>query len=286
MPCFFVSDICDASAPPGDARAAYCVAWKINPHMQPGSTSLTRARAQHERLVQTLHDCGAQVRRHPFVRGCFDCVFAKDNAVLARGSRGLRALLCRPRHPQRAPEQSARARSLASHGYRVETAGHRLEGGDVVRAGGALLLGHGFRSDPEAARELAAWSGLDVLALELIDPHLYHLDTALAALDDGTVLVCSEAFAPSSLRALRRFRHARRVVEIARDEALGFGLNLVPVGRRVILASGAPGVERALRARGLEPIALELDEFHRAGGSAACLVSEVHRLDEVRSRAA
>jgi len=283
---FFVSDLRDASAPPGDPRAAYRVAWRINPHMRVGSTSLDRACAQHDALVQALVWCGAEVRRHPFVRGCFDCVFAKDNAVLARTARGRRALLCRPCHAVRAREQDARARSLERHGYRVEQASHPLEGGDVVRAGGAILLGHGFRSAPGAARQLAAWSGLDVLAVELIDPHLYHLDTALAVLPDGTVLVCPDALAPASLRALRRWPYARRVVEIARDEALRFGLNLVTIGRRVILAQGAPGVEQALRALGYHPLALELDEFHRAGGSAACLVSEEHALEQVRSSAA
>ncbi|MDQ3036154.1 MAG: amidinotransferase, partial [Myxococcota bacterium] len=183
--------------------------------MQPGSTSLARAEAQHARLVQTLHACGATVRRHPFVRGCFDCVFAKDNAILARGPRGPRALLCRPRHPERAREQSARRRSLEAHGYPVDASMHALEGGDVVRVGGTLLLGHGFRSDPDAARQLASWSGLDVLELELIDPHLYHLDTALAALPDGTLLVCPDALAPASRRALRRCRHVRRVIDVA-----------------------------------------------------------------------
>ncbi|UJR85442.1 Hypothetical protein I5071_75220 [Sandaracinus amylolyticus] len=280
---FFVSDVHDASAPPDDPHAAYCVAWRINPHMQVGSTSLDRARAQHETLVRALVASGADVRRHPFVRGCFDCVFAKDNAVLARTARGRRALLCRPRHAVRAREQAARARSLARHGYQVDRARHHLEGGDVVRAGGALVLGHGFRSEPAAARELAAWSGLEVLALELVDAHLYHLDTALAALPDGTLLVCPDALAPPSLRALRRWRRARRVVEVARDEALRFGLNLVTIGRRVILAKGAPGVERALASLGYEPLALELDEFHRAGGSAACLVSEEHRFEAARS---
>lgn len=283
---FFVSDVHDPSAPPGDPHAAYCVAWQINPHMQVGSTSLDRARAQHEALVHALVASGADVRRHPFVRGCFDCVFAKDNAILARSDRGRRALLCRPRHAVRAREQAARARSLARHGYRVERASHHLEGGDVVRACGALIMGHGFRTELGAARELASWSGLEVLSLELVDEHLYHLDTALAALPDGTLLVCPDALAPASMRALRRWRRARRVVEVARDEALRFGLNVVAIGRRVILSEGAPGVERALGSLGYQPLALPLDEFHRAGGSAACLVSEEHRLDVARSRAA
>lgn len=283
---FFVSEVDDPGAAALDQEAGYRVAWQINPHMRPGSTSLARARAQHERLVQTLLACGAEVRRFAFVRGCFDCVFVKDNAVLARGAHARHALSSRPRHAERAREQPERSCSLEAEGYRVRRATHRLEGGDVVRVGEAWLLGHGFRSEPQAARELAEWSGMDVLELELVDPYLYHLDTALAALDDGTVLVCPEALSAPSLRALRRFRHVRRVIEIARDEALRFGLNLITVGRRAILAEGARAVERALAGVGLEPVALELDEFHRAGGSAACLVSEEHALDRCAWRAA
>ena len=47
-----------------------------------------------------------------------------------------------------------------------------------------ILAGHGFRTTPEAHRELATLTDREVLSLELVDPRLFHLDLALAVLDD------------------------------------------------------------------------------------------------------
>jgi N-dimethylarginine dimethylaminohydrolase len=284
-PRFFVSQVCDPAAP-SDPRRAFRVAWRINPHMEIGSTCLARACAQHTALLDALRDAGAEVELYPFVRDCFDCVFAKDNAVLVADGRGCRALVCRPRHAVRAREQVSRTAVLRAKGMEIAHARTFLEGGDVVRVGGSFLLGHGFRSERAAADELADFTGTEVLALELVDPRLYHLDTALCALGDGTILVSKEAFTRASLAALARWDHVERIIEIPRGDALRFGLNLIEVGERVILASGASRVERALRERGRTPIAVPLDQFHRAGGSAACLVSELHPLAFADERAA
>ena len=43
------------------------------------------------------------------------------------------------------------------------------------------------------------------------------------------------------------------------------------VGRTVVHNAGCPRLAEDLRARGYEPVALELDEFLKAGGSAKCL---------------
>lgn len=153
-----------------------------------------------------------------------------------------------------------------------------LEGGDVVVLPGArgCFLGHGFRSSPRAARELERFLDDDVTCLELVDPRLYHLDMVLSVLDDGTALVCRQALTPASFAALARHPALTNLIEVPLDEALRFGVNLVQVGRSIVSGAAAPTVFGALRGAGYRIVHVELDQFHLAGGSAACLVSRVH----------
>lgn len=263
--------------PGGDCE--FRVAWAINPHMEIGSVRAEWAEGQHRSFVRTLERVGAQVEALPFVHGAFDSVFAKDNAVLVERGGSFAALLGQPRYAERGAEQAARAAALAALGAQVTTARHALEGGDVVMLPGArgAFVGHGFRSSAHAASDLEALLGHEVMPLELRDERLYHLDMALAVLDDGTALVCEEALAPASLRAVERHQAIRALLPVSLPEALRFGVNLVQVGRSIVWGADAPATSRALAERGYTVHQVALDAFHRAGGSSACLVSRIHR---------
>jgi N-dimethylarginine dimethylaminohydrolase len=266
---------------------AYQVAWNINPHMKPGAVAWRRACTQHREFLRTLREAGAGFFELPFVHGAFDSVFAKDNAVLVSQEGELRALLATMRHGQRRSEQLARARWLAARGFDViEPPRVHIEGGDVAMlpSGRGALLGWGMRSTQRAAGVLEAFLAAPVTPLELCDPYLYHLDTALTVLSDGTALVCPEAFTPESLRMLERTEGIQQVVPIAREDALAFGLNLVEVGNTVIVGARVPRVEAVLRGLGRRPVSVRLDQFHLAGGSAACLVARVHTLPPMSAR--
>lgn len=278
-PTFAISRVRCERDHPRSSVCTYQVAWSINPHMRPGAAVWRRACAQHRGLVRALRGAGASLVELPFVHGAFDSVFAKDDAVLVGGPGGPRALLAHPRHAERRGEQVQRARSLARRGFDVvgPPAAH-LEGGDVVvlPGGRGALLGVGARSEPGAARALEAFLDAPVTPLALRDPLLYHLDLALAVLSDGTALACEEALAPGALEALARVDGVGRVVPVARADALRFALNLVEVGGTVVMGGEAPRVAAVLRALGRRVVHVPLDEFHLAGGSAACLVARVH----------
>lgn len=265
---------------PTDA-CGFQVAWSINPHMRVGSVQTRHAVRQHATFVRTLESAGAQVDIVPFVHGAFDSVFSKDNAVVVqREHGGMEALLAAPRHAQRRLEQRERAQALSSLGVRVCGSPRApLEGGDVVVLPGArgAFLGHGFRSSTRAATDLERFLDAGVTCLELHDPRLYHLDMALSVLDDGTALVCEEALTAASRRALRSHPAIRSVVQVPMAEALRFGVNLVQIGTTVVWGADAPVTTRALEALGHRVLRVDLDQFHRAGGSAACLVSRIHR---------
>lgn len=280
-PTFVISELCCEEARCGlrTADCAYQVAWTINPHMKIGAVNWRRARAQHRLFRRALRAAGAQLLELPFVHGAYDCVFAKDNALLLEKHGQRRALLASPVFRQRQQEQQARARVLDRLGFDIfSPPPAAFEGGDlsVLPGGRGALLGYGQRSSRRAAVMLEIFLDAPVTPLELKDPHLYHLDTALHVLSDGTALVCPDAFTPTALRTLERTEGIRQVLCVPREEALGFGLNLVEVGTTVFVGARTPWVQTLLRAQGRCPVELPLDQFHLAGGSAACLVSQLH----------
>lgn len=260
-----------------NAACVYRVASTINPHMKVGAVDLARARAQHRDFIAALRFCGARVEQVPFVHGCPDSVFMKDSAIVVAGDSGRRALLARPRHPERIPEQEPRRHHLQQHRIHVQvTATGMFEGGDVVVTDRAAFLGIGERTSRAAVSGIARFLRREVVALELIDEAFFHLDTCLGLLNDGTALVAEAALSPSSLSTLRRHPSVSTVVMIPRDDALQFGLNFVQIDNAVVMHHAARKTAAVLQSRGLTPVTVDLSEFLLAGGSAACLVARLH----------
>ena len=76
--------------------------------------------------------------------------------------------------------------------------------GDFAVLSERILAGYGFRTARAAHDEVATLTGREVLSLELVDPHLYHLDVALTVLDDERdhLAYYPPAFSPASRRVL------------------------------------------------------------------------------------
>ena len=67
-----------------------------------------------------------------------------------------------------------------------------------------LYIGYGFRTDLKALERAANLLHCPVVALKLIDPSFYHLDTALSVLDQQTAIYAPEAFDKDSQQILQR----------------------------------------------------------------------------------
>ena len=141
------------------------------------------------------------------------------------------------------------------------------------RLGGLVLAGHGFRTDLKAHAEAQAVLGRPVLSLRLTDPRFYHLDVALAALDDHTIAYYPEAFAGPARQILRNAFPDAVVAD--EQDALAFGLNLISDGKHAVLNSEATGLAAKLRAAGYEPVPVDLGELKKGGGSVRCCVAEL-----------
>lgn len=249
----------------------FAVEYAINPWMDLGTPVDVRvAHAQWENLYQTYLRLGHRVDVVEPVPGLPDMVYAANGGFIADDI----AIVAKFRFDQRAAEARAYAAWMSSRGYRPLSTRHVNEGqGDVLMVGEMVLAGYGFRTDRRAHDEISAALGLPVVSLGLVDPRFYHLDTALAVLDDHTIAYYPPAFSEAARDHLRALFPAAIVVGSA--DAYVLGLNAVSDGLHVVLPSGATHFATQLREAGFEPVGVDLSELLKGGGSVKCCTLEV-----------
>jgi N-dimethylarginine dimethylaminohydrolase len=254
------------------------VTYAINPWMDPRvPVDRDRARDQWAAIVAAYERAGHRVDLLEPLPGLPDMVFAANGATVVDG----RTLGARFATPQRTAEAAAHRAwhsrfgvLYGGRGLADPVAVNEAEG-DFAVLSSVVLAGHGFRTTIAAHAELAALTGREVLSLELVDPRFYHLDTALAVLDDDRAHIAyyPAAFSPASRAVLaRRFPDAILADE---QDAYAFGLNAVGDGRHVFLPTGAPHLRSALEAAGYVPVELDTSELLRGGGSVKCCTQEI-----------
>ena len=106
-----------------------------------------------------------------------------------------------------------------------------------------------------------------------MDPRFYHLDTALAVLDEPTIAWWPPAFSPGSQAVVRRLFPDG--IEASEADALAFGLNAVSDGRHVVVAAAAHDLRARLADRGFVPVPVDMSELLKGGGGAKCCTLEV-----------
>lgn len=250
------------------------VGYAINPWMDT-STPVDRDLALHQwaSLRDTYLSFGHRVDVVDPVAGLPDMVFSANCSLVI----GDRALGARFRHPERsaeAPAYAAWLRDVLGLTGLVE-AQHENEGeGDFLVVGDVVLAGHGFRTATAAHAEAERVFGRPFVSLLLTDPRFYHLDTAVAVLDDSTIAYYPGAFTAGGRRVLQSLFPGAIV---ANDHDAGvLGLNAVSDGRHVVLPREAQELAEALRRNGFVPVPVDLSELLKAGGSVKCCTLELH----------
>lgn len=247
----------------------YGIEYEINPWMSRlrGSTP-ERARQQWQNLHDTLVGLGVQVETMAPQPGLPDLVFTA-NAGLVFNKRFFSS---RFRHEVRARETPYFDAWFTAHGFQVEhlPEGTYFEGaGDALFCGRTLYAGYRIRSDVRGHQALGETIDRQVLPVELVNPRFYHLDTCFCPLAPGEAIYYPAAFDGYGRKVFES--NIPRLLAVNEPEALRFGCNAVVIGKTVITNTGGEQLGADLRAWGYEPIAVELDEFLKAGGSAKCL---------------
>ena len=250
----------------------FAVTYAINPWMDPVlGADRERAVAQWEALRAAYLTLGHEVSLIEPLAGLPDMVFAANGALVVGG----RVYGARFAHAERRPEGPAYARWFRNNGFgEVREAAHVNEGeGDFLTLDDVILAGTGFRTEVVAHREAEEFLGRRVVSLHLTDPRFYHLDTALFPLDGRNVAYYPGAFAPDSVRELRRMFPDAIIADEA--DAAVLGLNAVSDGRNVVVNMEAVGLVRELELNGYTPVPVDLSELRKAGGGPKCCTLEI-----------
>jgi N-dimethylarginine dimethylaminohydrolase len=256
------------------------VVYEINPWMTVG-TDIDTALAvrQWQRLVDTYRSLGHGVDLLEPQPGLPDMVFAANGATVVGG----RVLGARFATPERAVEAAHHVAWHREHAAElgwsavVESEHVNEAEGDFAVLGDVVLAGYGYRTDPRGHAELADTAGVPVVGLRLVDPRYYHLDVALAVLDDtpgqGNIAYYPPAFSEGSQRILRRtFPDAVIAADV---DAEVLGLNLVSDGLNVVLPAEAEKLSAQLAERGYVPVPVDLSELRKGGGAVKCCTQEL-----------
>lgn len=248
------------------------VTYAINAWMDAGTpVDSALVVEQWENLRRTYQELGHEVHTIEPVEGLPDMVFAANCGLVVDG----RVLGANFRYPQRKAEAPAYHAWLAGAGYDELTVSSAIsEGeGDFTVVGDLILAGTGFRTDPEAHDEARELFGRRVVTLELVDPRFYHLDVALAVLDDETIMYYPGAFSLESQDVLAElFPDAIIATE---QDAEALGLNAVSDGANVVLPVDAKELADRLAEQGFTPVMVDLSELKKGGGSVKCCTLEL-----------
>lgn len=249
------------------------VDYVINPWMQGQTGRVDRSLAM--RQWQRLRDILAQLIGLAFVTpkpGVPDMVFTANAGLVLGG----KVIVSRFRARERQAEEPYLRAWFAANRYDIADWPRNVafEGaGDALLDRGRPLLwiGSGFRTEAVAAPLIEAALGCRTVALELIDPRFYHLDTCHCPLDGGWLLYYSAAFAPASLARIRAIVPPEKRIEVGEADAVQFACNAVNIGRHVILSHASDDLQVKLRRAGFLPVLTPLSEFMKSGGAAKCL---------------
>jgi N-dimethylarginine dimethylaminohydrolase len=251
----------------------FTVTYRINPWMHPEDpTDTSLAVKQWDVLHQIYLDLGFDVHLIEPIVGLPDMVYAANGGFVIDNI----AYGASFTYPERQPEGPAYMDWFEANGFDVRVPEEVNEGeGDFLLVAGKILAGTGFRTATDSHGEVAGIYGREVVSLNLINPSFYHLDTAVAVLDDNNIAYLPSAFDASSLEKLRTmFPDAVIVTE---EDAAVLGLNSFSDGYNVVIASRAKDFERQLRERGYNPIGVDLSELLLGGGGVKCCTLELRR---------
>jgi len=271
------------------------VSYIINPWMTPGAWSKDRegyhlrSLAASAALKSALEAAGADVLKIDGAAGLPDMVFpANAGIVLDR-----RAILARFRYPERQGEE----RVFLEAFNRLKTQGlldvveqfpdgvYQEGAGDCIwDAGrGHFWAGFGQRSVRESIPVIENFFAAPVVPLELISERFYHLDVCFLPLTGGEVVYYPPAFSEAAKDTIRAIVPADKLIEASDEDAAGFCVNAVNIGRNIVMATPPARLKAVLGERGYSVTAVDLTPFMMAGGGAYCMTLRLDRARELEA---
>jgi dimethylargininase len=228
-------------------------------HIERSSVDAAIAMKQWEGYARAFVHAGWRVTEVEPARECPDSVFVEDTVVVY----GDLAVIGRSGAVERRPETKGTDKAVAEFGYRIAhiEAPGTLDGGDVLKHGGTVYVGQSGRTNADGIRQLAEYLapfGATVIPVPLTKA--LHLKSALTALPDGTIVGYEPVVDDPSVFPM--------FLPVPEEP----GAHVVLLGDgKLLMSSGAPETAALMRARGYEPVLVDIGEFEKLEGCVTCL---------------
>ncbi|PWZ03487.1 dimethylarginine dimethylaminohydrolase [Testicularia cyperi] len=231
----------------------------------PDSVDYDKALSEWTSYVHAFAALGWKTIEVDPAHDCPDSVFVEDSVVIF----GRTAVVASPGHVSREPETQALKQwvlpELVQNGLldnvcQIEKPG-TLDGGDVLKIGKSVYVGHSSRTNQEGIeqlRHILAPLAYQVVAVPVTKA--LHLKSAVTALPDGTVIgwdpiVDDPNAFPSYLSVPEE--HGVAVVVISQDH--------------VLMSADAPKTKELFEKRGLQVTTVPISQFEALEGCVTCL---------------
>jgi N-dimethylarginine dimethylaminohydrolase len=250
------------------------IEYSINPWMNPAiKVDKAEAFKQYNALKVEFQKAGGEIAELQPSRGLPDMIYT-SNAGYAEGDVFVKANF---KAHQRQHESIKAEDYFKENKYQIFEIPENIifEGeGDLIRSKSKYFLGWGQRSDLIAKDYIEDIIGKEVLALELVDPYFYHLDTCFGPLNDNIVVLNENAFSEGSL--IKIYEKFRTVITTNEQDNSVLASNLVVIGNNVILGKGiSDDLRGEIRKHKFNVIETDMSEFLKGGGSVKCLALEI-----------
>lgn len=287
---FSINDIKDRTDP---TRVLMCspdyfdIVDVKNVHMQGhiGNTDKAQVNAQWHSLKDAYDALLAdkvldEVSVIPGAPGCEDMVFCANQTLPWKMEDDSEVVvMSRMRHESRQREVPYFEEFFKNKGFKPLHFNNvkMFEGmGDVIPHPGKRLLygGYGHRTTAEAYDELATMLQTPVVALELINPKFYHLDTCFVPLSRDSVMLCREAFTEDGLTMISQlFTKVYHIPEYEAEKYFSLNAHAFDAHgtKTAILQKGSAITVDVLKQEGYNIVEIETGEFMKSGGSVFCM---------------
>ena len=272
----------------------YEVSYVINPWMTPDAWSKDSASwwraalAASDDLKAALEAAGAEVQRIGGAPGLPDMVFPANAAIVL----DRRALMAQFRFAERRGEEpkfreafeALKAREVLDELGRFPKGVFQEGAGDCIwdATRQHFWAGYDQRSVRAAVPAIEDFFDARAVPLELVSPRFYHLDVCFLPLCGGEVVYYPKAFSPDAQAAIRERVAKDKLIEAGDEDAAGFCVNAVNIGREIVMATPTERLRDILCERGYRLHGVDLAPFIMSGGGAYCMTL---RLDRMRAHA-
>lgn len=249
----------------------YGLNYEINPWMhKDNQPNRDKAVEQQNKIIESLSELGHTVELIEPATDCPDMCFTA-NAGVVRDGKVLLANL----PAERQPEHPYFEKWFTEQGYSVQRTAYRFGGGgDALWVGDKLIAAYGPKdrraSDIEVHTELEKLFDVEVTSIQTTDERFYDMDMVVAVLRPNLIAICSEVLTDESVQKLKGMADME-VIDVALQDALGFGCNLISDGENVLISNRAPGLIAQLRDKGFNVLPHSIGQFMLTGGGVRCL---------------